>query len=51
MFAAYLASRLNNSCEYALRFAAALVSIKMESPGPFKGTMSDVLDRMNGIIR
>lgn len=51
VFAAYLASRLNNSCEYALRFAAALVSIKMESPGPFKGTMSDVLDRMNGIIR
>lgn len=34
-FAAYLASRLNNGCEYALRFAAALVSIKMESPGPF----------------
>ena len=51
VFAAYLTSRLHNSPKYALRFAAALVSIKMESPGPFKGTVSDVLDRMNGIIR
>jgi hypothetical protein len=27
----------------SLRFAVALASIKMESPGPFRGTLSDVL--------
>ena len=26
----------------ALTFAAALVSLKMETPGPFKGTRADV---------
>jgi hypothetical protein len=31
----------------SLRFAAALVSIKMETPGPFKGTMQDVAKRLN----
>jgi hypothetical protein len=30
----------------AVKFAAALVSIKMETPGPFNGTLADVLARM-----
>jgi hypothetical protein len=29
-----------------LKFAAALVSIKMETPGPFSGTLADVMARM-----
>ncbi len=46
-FAAYLAYRLEHDIPTALKFAAALVSIKMETPGPFQGTLADVLDRMN----
>lgn len=46
-FAAYLARRLEFGAAEALRFAAALVSIKMETPGPFHGTLDDVLARMN----
>ena len=30
----------------ALQFAAALVSLKLETPGPFRGTMQDVLAKM-----
>jgi sugar/nucleoside kinase (ribokinase family) len=45
-FGAYLARRLDHSIEDSLRFSAAMVSIKMESPGPFKGSMEDVLARM-----
>jgi hypothetical protein len=30
----------------ALKFAAALVSIKMETYGPFKGTLEDVFTRI-----
>jgi len=29
-----------------LKFAAALVSIKMETPGPFSGTLEDVIKRL-----
>jgi hypothetical protein len=29
-----------------LKFAAALVSIKMETPGPFCGTLDDVKKRL-----
>jgi sugar/nucleoside kinase (ribokinase family) len=47
VFAAYLARRLTHGPAEALRFAAALVSIKMESPGPFQGTLGDVLARMD----
>lgn len=43
---AYLACRLDHSMEDSLKFAVALTSIKMESFGPFKGTMEDVLERM-----
>jgi sugar/nucleoside kinase (ribokinase family) len=46
-FAGYLARRLDEGPAEALRFAAALVSIKIETPGPFQGTLSDVLSRMN----
>jgi sugar/nucleoside kinase (ribokinase family) len=45
-FAAYLARRLDYDVTESLKFAAALVSIKMETPGPFNGTLDDVLVRM-----
>ncbi|MGA3056931.1 MAG: PfkB family carbohydrate kinase [Candidatus Limnocylindrales bacterium] len=46
-FAAYMARRLDHDPDESLRFAAALVSIKMEKAGPFDGTLADVLERMN----
>jgi len=45
-FAGYMAWRLDHEPAEALKFAAALVSIKMETPGPFAGTLDDVLKRM-----
>ncbi len=45
-FAAYLSWRLNHGVAESLKFAAALVSIKMETPGPFKGTLEDVAIRL-----
>jgi len=45
-FAAYLSWRLDHSAEEALKFAAALVSIKMETPGPFMGSLDDVFQRI-----
>jgi sugar/nucleoside kinase (ribokinase family) len=45
-FAAYLSWRLDHGPAESLKFAAALVSIKMETPGPFQGTLEDVLRRM-----
>ena len=45
-FAAYLSWRLNHDVGESLKFAAALVSIKMETPGPFKGTLEDVARRL-----
>lgn len=44
IFGAYLARRLDSEPAEALKFAAALVSIKMENPGPFSGTLEDVLE-------
>lgn len=41
-FAVYITERLRAGIEDALLYAAALVSLKMESPGPFKGTRVDV---------
>ena len=41
-FAGYLAKRLHCGIEESLRYAAALVSLKMETPGPFMGTDVDV---------
>jgi sugar/nucleoside kinase (ribokinase family) len=45
-FAAYLAWRMDHDVTESLKFAAALVSIKMESLGPFNGTLDEVLARM-----
>ena len=45
-FSAYLSWRLNHDIRESLKFAAALVSIKMETPGPFKGTLGDVFIRL-----
>jgi sugar/nucleoside kinase (ribokinase family) len=45
-FAAYLSWRLNHGAAESLKFAAALVSIKMETPGPFRGTLADVEKRL-----
>lgn len=45
-FAAYLSHRLEHGPEESLKFAAALVSIKMESAGPFRGTLADVNARL-----
>lgn len=45
-FAGYMARRLGHPPAAALKFAAALVSLKMETPGPFAGTLADVLERM-----
>ncbi len=45
-FAAYLAYRLDHDIPSALEFAAALASLKMETPGPFRGTLNQVLARM-----
>jgi len=41
-FSAYITERLDKKIEEALLFAAALVSLKMEKPGPFKETRDDV---------
>ncbi|RKX89157.1 MAG: carbohydrate kinase [Spirochaetes bacterium] len=46
-FAAYLAWRLDHGPDESVRYAAALCSIKMENPGPFTGTIADVLSRMS----
>lgn len=43
---AYLARRITHAPADALRFAAALVSVKMETPGPFRGTLAEVERRM-----
>ena len=45
-FAAYLSWRLSHEVGESLKFAAALVSIKMETPGPFKGTLDNVARRL-----
>jgi len=45
-FAAYQSWRLNHDAPTSLKFAAALVSIKMETYGPFQGTLEDVYKRI-----
>lgn len=45
-FAAYLSWRLEHDAAESLKFAAALVSIKMETYGPFQGTLEDVITRI-----
>ncbi len=41
-FATYLAKRLSAPPAEACRFAAAVASLKMERPGPFRGTLAEV---------
>src|SRR5665648_107976 len=43
-FSAYITERLNKDIKDALLFASALVSLKMERPGPFKRTRDEVED-------
>ncbi len=50
-FAGYLCERLHHDIPTALEFAAALVSLKMETPGPFKGSRQDVLDYIEQFYR
>jgi sugar/nucleoside kinase (ribokinase family) len=45
-FAAYLTWRLEHDVAESLKFAAALVSVKMETYGPFQGTLEDVFTRI-----
>ncbi len=45
-FSAYLSHRLDHDVAESLKFAAALVSIKMETPGPFSGTLEEVHKRL-----
>jgi sugar/nucleoside kinase (ribokinase family) len=41
-FASYLGRRLTADPEEACRFAAAMTSLKLEQPGPFRGSIEDV---------
>ncbi len=43
---AYLAWRIDHDVGESLKFAVALASIKMETPGPFRGSLEDVLAAM-----
>jgi sugar/nucleoside kinase (ribokinase family) len=43
---AYLAWRIDHDVHESLKFAVALASIKMETPGPFRGSLNDVMARM-----
>ena len=45
-FSAYMSRRLDHGPADSLKFAAALVSIKMENIGPFAGSLEDVLNRI-----
>ncbi len=46
-FSAYITERLKRGPAEAVLYAAALVSLKMETPGPFKGTRADVEKYIN----
>ena len=50
-FAAYITERLQNGIEESLLFATATVSLKMETPGPFKGTRKDVENYISEFYR
>ncbi|MBQ5950914.1 MAG: ribokinase [Lachnospiraceae bacterium] len=50
-FAGYLTERLGSDIPAALEYAAPLVSLKMETPGPFTGTRQDVLDYIEQFYR
>ena len=46
-FAGYITERQKADIKSALLYCTALVSLKMETPGPFKKTRQDVLDYIN----
>jgi sugar/nucleoside kinase (ribokinase family) len=46
----YLAFRLDHSVEDSLRFAVALTSLKLDTPGPFKGSLEQVIARMKEVV-
>lgn len=46
-FSGYITERLREDIPTALQYATALVSLKMETPGPFKGSREDVLAYIN----
>lgn len=50
-FSAYITERERASIPQALQYAAALVSLKMETPGPFKGSRADVEAFLNSYYR
>ncbi len=50
-FAGYIAARQEKNVEEALLYCTALVSLKMETPGPFGGTRQDVLRYMREFYR
>ena len=43
-FAGYITERQRAGVEEALLYCTALVSLKMETPGPFQGSRKDVED-------
>ncbi len=45
-FGSYLSWRLDHPADESVRYAAALTSMKMESPGPFRESLQAVLARM-----
>lgn len=46
-FAAYLGKHLSASPAEACRFAAAVTTLKQEKPGPWNGTVEDIIAMMN----
>lgn len=50
-FSAYITERLTEPIGHALITAAALVSLKMETPGPFTGTRADVQSYIEAFYR
>ncbi len=50
-FGAYLARRLDHGVVDSLKIAAGVTSIKLETPGPFKGTIEEVLRRVEACHR
>ncbi len=50
-FAGYITERQHAGIEEALLYCTALVSLKMETPGPFRGTRQDVLDYIEEFYR
>jgi sugar/nucleoside kinase (ribokinase family) len=50
-FSGYITERLTQDIPSSLLFAAALVSLKMETPGPFTGTRRDVESYINEFYR